>query len=268
VADLRDLWSQDHNSTAPGWRRRIDRLIERRTFRNAAALVTVSPPLAQDLGSLHAAVPVHSILNGFDPEETAVDHRPDPVFTLTHTGTFYQGRRDPTLLFEAVANLIDRGDVPKDGIRIRLFARHEPWVGRLAERHGVAHAVELLPWGSRQRSLEAQRTAQVLLLLHWGGHKERGVYTGKIFEYLAARRPILMIGGADGVLSELIHETQAGVHVTDQPSLEQALLRFWREFEHQGEVRWRGRDDLVDRFSHRRMAEEYARLLDDVVDRG
>jgi hypothetical protein len=167
-----------------------------------------------------------------------------------------------------VARLIDRGEIPAGAIRIRLFARHEPWVARLAETHGIAHVVELLPWGSRDQSLRAQREAQVLLLLHWGGERERGVYTGKIFEYLAARRPILMIGGGDGVLTELIEQTSAGVHATDKPSLERALLEAWREFTRNGVVAWNGRDDVIDRLSHRRMAREFARLLDGVVDRG
>ena len=128
--------------------------------------------------------------------------------------------------------------------------------------------VELLPWSSRDQSLKAQRESQLLLLLHWGGDRERGVYTGKIFEYLAARRPILMIGGGDGVLKDLIEETSSGVHVTDQPSLERALLDAWREFTRHGVVPWNGRDDLIDRFSHRRMAREFAQLLDRVVDGG
>ena len=104
VADLRDLWSNDRNSTAPRWRRSIDRRIERRLLRDSSALVTVSEPLARELRVLHPRLPVHSILNGFDPDKRALAKGLTADFTLTHTGTFYQGRRDPTLLFEALAH--------------------------------------------------------------------------------------------------------------------------------------------------------------------
>jgi glycosyltransferase involved in cell wall biosynthesis len=267
IADLRDLWSDDRNSLAPGWRRRIDRRLERKTLAAASALVTVSKPLAGELEKLHPGLPIHVILNGYDPAETGLASELTPRFTLTHTGTFYQGRRDPTMLFRAVARLLSGGEIPRHRIRIRLFARHEPWVGELAETHGLADVVELLPWGPRRDALRAQQASQVLLLLHWGGERERGVFTGKVFEYLAARRPILMIGGGEGVLHDLIEETGAGVHVTDQSSLERALLDLWREFEANGEVAWRGREELLGRYSHRRMAREFAALLDGVCGR-
>jgi len=264
VADLRDLWSQDHNSTAPGWRRHLDRALERRTFRSAAALVTVSQPLAGNLRTLHPKAAVHSIINGFDPNELRVNEELAPRFTLTHTGTFYQGRRDPTTLFEAVANLVSDGRIPREQLCIRLFARHEPWVAHLAEAHGISDIVELLPWGSRKLAVKAQHRSHGLLLLHWGGRAERGVYTGKVFEYLAARRPILMIGGGDGVLKDLLEETGAGVYVNDRHGLESTLHGWWRQYQRTGAVAWQGREEVVDRYSHIRMAGEFAEVLNNV----
>ena len=268
VADLRDLWSDDRNSLAPGWRRQIDRRLEVRTFRGAAALVTVSEPLAQALRDLHPGLPVRTILNGFDPEEVGLADRLTPEFTLTHTGTFYQGRRDPSLLFETLARMLADGRLPRERVRVRLYARHEPWVAELVRRFALDDVVELLEWTARREALRAQQESQVLLLLHWGGEREEGVFTGKIFEYLAARRPVLMVGGGAGVLSELLDRTGAGVHVIDRAGLERQLETWWREFAATGSVAWRGRDELVEPFSHRRMAREFAALLDEVCERG
>jgi glycosyltransferase involved in cell wall biosynthesis len=268
IADLRDLWSDDRNSLAPGWRRRLDRRLELRTFRGASALVTVSEPLARALRGLHPALPVRTILNGFDPEEVGLADRLTSDFTLTHTGTFYQGRRDPTLLFEALARMLADGRLPRARVRVRLYARHESWVAALVRRHGLDDLVELREWTARREALRAQQESQVLLLLHWGGPREEGVFTGKVFEYLAARRPVLMIGGGTGVLSDLLDRTGAGVHVTDRAGLERQLEAWWREFAATGSVAWRGREELVEPFSHRRMAREFAALLDEVCERG
>jgi hypothetical protein len=77
-----------------------------------------------------------------------------------------------------------------------------------------------------KESLKAQREADVLLLLLWTDPRERGVYTGKLFEYIGARRPILAVGSLDCVAAELIMDRQAGVVMND-PGEIAAQLRLW-----------------------------------------
>jgi glycosyltransferase involved in cell wall biosynthesis len=262
IADLRDLWTDDHNSTAPGWRRLLERRLERRTLGRASALVTVSAPLAETLGAAYPELPIHTILNGFDPELARPAGRLSREFTICHTGTFYQGRRDPTPLLDALVSLFARGRIDRRAVRVRLLSRAEPWLAREVASRGLADVVSLEPWVAWRDALDAQREAQVLLLLHWGGPAERGVYTGKVFEYLAARRPILMVGGGDGVLSDLLAQTRAGVHVRDAPSLEHQLAQAWDEFRSTGEVRYHGDPSRIERYSHDRMAREFARALE------
>ena len=262
VADLRDLWTDDHNSTAPAWRRRLERRLERRTLGRAAALVTVSQPLAETLRSVYPDLESYSILNGFDPELSRPAAQPSPDFTICHTGTFYQGRRDPTPLFEALRSLLASGRIDRARLRVRLLSRAEPWLLQAIEARGLADVVALEPWVAWEDALVAQREAQVLLLLHWGGHAERGVYTGKIFEYLAARRPILMVGGGEGVLADLLRETGAGVHIRDPASLERQIAGFWDEFRTTGRVSYSGDAARIERYSHDRMAREFAAVLD------
>lgn len=266
VVDLRDLWSADRNSTAPRWRRMLDRLLERRTLAAASSLVTVSEPLAVELRRIHPGAPVSTIVNGFDPDEVTRDAKTDPIFTIIHTGTFYQGRRDPELFFTAVSRLLVDGRIPRDQIRIRFFARHEPWVAALASRLGLADVVSVLPWAPREEALRAQRGSQVLLLLHWGGKNEIGVYTGKVFEYLAARRPILLVGGPRGVLTDLLEETRAGVHMTSADEIAGWLQHAFQEFRTCGAVSYHASEREIEKFSHVRMAKEFARVLNHAVD--
>jgi glycosyltransferase involved in cell wall biosynthesis len=265
VADLRDLWTDDHNSRSPAWRKRFERRLERRTLGRAAALVTVSAPLVETLTPWYPDLPVHAILNGFDPDHAGPATRLDDRFTICHTGTFYQGRRDPTPLFDALRSLLERSRIDRARVRVRLLSRDEPWLRREIETRGLADVVLLEPWVAWTAALAAQREAQILLLLHWGGPEERGVYTGKIFEYLAARRPILLVGGGDGVLSDLLAETGAGVHVRDPASLERQLGQYWDEYRATGSVVYRGDPARIERYSHDRMAREFAAVLDAAV---
>lgn len=265
VADLRDLWSDDRFSTAPGWRRAIDRLHEQRTLRNADALVTVSQPLEQELQILHPGVPAHTILNGFDPDLVNPGAPLPKVFTITHTGTYHQGRRDPSLLFEAAGRLIRSGSLPRDRFRIRLFVKHEPWLQTMAEAHGIRDLVEFVPWGSHEDAVRAQRHSHVLLLLHWGGPREAGVVTAKVFEYLAARRPVLVLGGGQGALSDLLDQTQGGLQITSVDRLEEQLSAWWNEFERTGTLAWQGLPERIDRYSHHRMAKEFVEVFEGVI---
>lgn len=265
VADLRDLWSENHNSQAPAWRRRIDRRIERRVLSAADALVTVSAPLAARLASLQPGTPCHAIVSGFDPDIEGLGSGLDGLFTITHTGSFHQGRRDPSRFLDAVGDVLARGTVHRDRLRIRLFARGEPWLQELVSSRGLGDVVQLIPWSTRERALAIQQESQVLLLIHPDGAQERPVYTGKVFEYLAARRPILVVGGDPGVLTELVAETRAGVHAPDRAETARWLERFWTEYEARGSVSWRGDEAAVARYSQLRMAEEFARLLDTVA---
>ena len=62
--------------------------------------------------------------------------------------------------------------------------------------------------------MKKQRESQILLLLTWDNPKEYGTVTGKIFEYLAAQRPILSIGPSKGIVKKLINSTNSGIHLS------------------------------------------------------
>ena len=81
-----------------------------------------------------------------------------------------------------------------------------------AEGLGLGDRLELIPYAPRATSLALQRDSDALLLLiPDAGGRGKGVLSGKVFEYLAAERPILAAVPPDGAAAELIRETGAGV---------------------------------------------------------
>lgn len=215
VAELRDLWVDSHYYDLPRWRRMIDERIERNLLTDAAAFVTVSDPLAADLSRKYDK-PVTVILNGFDPSDYPVtdDDAPrDPLapITITYTGLVYPGQRDPSRLFEALALMGQ--DMRR--FRVRFYGRMLPGLRDLAVRYGVSEVVELNTPVPYRDALRLQGESDLLLLLLWDNPLEHGVYTGKLFEYLGARRPILSIGAPNGVAARLIAERGAGLSSND-----------------------------------------------------
>ena len=129
VADHRDLWAQYPYSNHCALRKFAEKRLELQTMNKASALVTVSKPLADDLSRLHTYKPVYVITNGFDPEDASF--APPELtnkFTITYTGALYDGKRDPSLLFEALKDLISDGIIDPDRVEVRFFGSQDPWL--------------------------------------------------------------------------------------------------------------------------------------------
>ena len=264
IADLRDLWTQAHQY--PYWRARkwVERRLELKTLTCADALVTVSKPLAKKLEMFHRGKAVFAIPNGFDPDELfSVPLTKE--FTLTYTGQIYQGKQDTEPLFQAIRELITKGMIDPTAIKVRSFGPTRYWLDRDVKEHGLEMIVAQHGVVPREEALAKQRESQVLLLLNWNDPREKGVYSGKVFEYLAARRPILAIGGPNGVVSELLEETGAGVHVKDVAELKESLRNWYKEYQATGQVGYHGKEERIARYSHREMARKFAQVLNEVA---
>ena len=222
--------------------------------------MTVSEPLAKDIGSLHHETPVLAIPNGFDPDD--VGSAPlTKEFTITYTGQLYQGKRDPEPLFQATRELIAEGVIDPTAIEVRFLGPREYWLDQEIKKYHLEEMIKEYGMVPRKVVLTKQRESQILLLLNWNDTRERGVYTGKVFEYLAARRPILAIGGPTGVVSELLEETGAGVHASGLESIKEALARWHKEYEATGQVSYQGLNEKIAKYSHREMARKFAEVL-------
>ena len=272
VADYRDLWTLNHYlSDTNRWLWRVRRVFERRlelrTMQAARAIVTVSDPLARAMRQMFPDKLISSIPNGFDPEiyVREGEHSLTQQFTITYTGTLYGGRRDPSRLFRVVRDLREEGRVNPDILRIRFYGSEQDVVLTKAKEYNVEAFVEACGRISRLEALERQRESHVLLSLNWDNDWEAGVYTGKLFEYLAASRPILAMGGPGGVVKELLESTGAGVHVSSVQELRHVLISWLNEYQRKGSVSYLGKPEVVEQYSQRAMAVRFKNILETVV---
>ncbi|MHA1564805.1 MAG: glycosyltransferase [Alphaproteobacteria bacterium] len=234
VAEFRDLWVDNPYIARPPWRRWLEQRLEAATVPTASGLVTVSEPMAALLEEKFS-IPTLTVLNGYDPDD--YPSTPPPPgdrehLTITYTGMIYPGRRDPTPLFQALQRMGDK----RRHIRIHFVGRALPEVMLQAERLGVADCVEIAEPVPFHDSIRLQCASDILLLLLWNHPAEKGVYTGKLFEYLGAKRPILAIGLQDGVAAALIRNRNAGTVSNDPATIESTLLAWLAEKRRTGTV--------------------------------
>jgi hypothetical protein len=110
-----------------------------------------------------------------------------------------------------------------------------------------------------------QRQSQVLLLLLWDHPAEFAVYPAKLFEYLAARRPILATGGPRGEAAELLENVRAGVYASDKESIERTLQSWWDQYVTSGRVTYGATPADLEYYSQLRMARQFADVLERIA---
>jgi glycosyltransferase involved in cell wall biosynthesis len=183
-------------------------------------IVAASDAIADEALGLEPAGVVTTILNGADFDDFAgLPYRRSDRFRITHTGSFF-GKRDPRPFLQALAESGLEEVVARFVGDFRVADRE--W----AESLGLGDRLELHPYVARREALVLQRDSDALLLLiPEAGGRGQGVLSGKVFEYLAAERPILAAVPPDGAAAELIRETGAGVVAApdDVPALTAAL---------------------------------------------
>jgi hypothetical protein len=265
IADFRDLWTQNHYYEFSRFRRFFERRLEFKTLSNADALTTVSKPLSEKLQQLHPEKRIFTIPNGFDPAQINPGFPLAKKFTITYTGSLYQGRRDPELLFQALGNMISKGLMDANDLSVEFYGPKENWIEIDAERYGLNKLVKINGSISRDASIEMQRRSHLLLLLTWNNKDEKGVYTGKIFDYLAACRPILSIGALGGVVEELLKITGAGIHLSSQEDTEKVIMKAYHEYKSLNTVSYHGLSYEIDKFSQIEMARKFSEVLDELV---
>jgi hypothetical protein len=86
---------------------------------------------------------------------------------------------------------------------------------------------------------------------------------GKVYEYLALKRPILSIGYKEGSLKNLIQETKIGEHVSNLEDTKNALLTFYNEFIETGQVEFKANEN-INEYSMITTAKNFAKQLNNL----
>lgn len=260
------LWSQNNGYSFGPVRRMLDRRLELKTLKHTDLMVTHSDHQAAKQRALFGEKPVISVFEGFSPED--VNDPPSELtkkFTITYTGTFAPGLREPDMLFTALENLITAGSVDPSIIEVRFYGTSEIWVESEIEKHGLSRVVRQFGKVSMEDSHARQRESHLLFNPKWDDPDDPGIYAGKFFEYLAARRPILATGKYPDVVDDMLTKTGAGIASSSVRQTEQILESMYSEYLVTGVVKFRGETTMLEKSTHRDLARIFAIELDRLV---
>ncbi|MBI1730859.1 glycosyltransferase [Candidatus Acetothermia bacterium] len=275
VADFRDLWTQNPYLERVQFLKGLEERLERRVMSRASAMTTVSEGLQQELRSRYSQQ-VFVIPNGFDRDDLQAGgvknsalraNTENPKFIITLTGTIYSEKSDPSALFEALLLLLRERELSKSEIEVRFYGRKQEFVRSLIDGkfQELKEIVKLFGEVPREQALEAQLQSTILLLLVWTDLRAQGVYTGKVFEYLAAEKPILSIGPPGGVLETLLARTKAGLQATESNKVATILKHWLGEFRTYGKVPFEGDHAEIEKYSRRGQTKMLAEVFEYVL---
>jgi glycosyltransferase involved in cell wall biosynthesis len=211
IADLRDPWTDiyyynqfKHTALA----RKIDQKYEREVVENADLLITVSEDVKRifaEKSDLPVAAKTIVIPNGFDEDDFRIKNLPTELKkVITYTGTISEAY-DVDGFLKALSSLDEK---LKSQLLFRFVGKVPLSVEQKFRAAGLE--LELVGYVDHPKSIEYLLRSDLLLLVIPKVKNNRGILTGKFFEYLASQKPILAIGSTDGDLAKIIQETESG----------------------------------------------------------
>jgi hypothetical protein len=158
------------------------------------------------------------------------------------------------------------GLMRRDDVQIDFYGSPEPSVDYLSHACGLDGVATQRGMVGRDEALAAERRAQLLLLVLSSSAKDAGTIPGKVFEYLAARRPIVAVGSVRGEVADLLAATKSGTQATSVKEMRELILAAYHEYVDDGRVSYRCDEDAVEQFSQIKIAKIVADALNYACD--
>jgi glycosyltransferase involved in cell wall biosynthesis len=243
--------------------RALDTRLEREVIRRADAIVAVTSPIGDDVQRRFGRR-AELITNGFDPDEVRDggddDFLVDPQrFSFAHTGSMGFTGASTRHLVEALGLLHDEAPQFTNGLEFVFAGLLSTDEAELLGTRRLAEIVRCV--GSLERSdvLRLQRAADALLVVTEGA-KRPSVATGKLFEYLATSKPILVLGeGTEAARIVVASGRGVATSANDPRAISEAIRRTVQDGR-------RSLDDRqgLERYSWPQLAAQYAAVIEEV----
>ena len=207
------------------WADKKHKRLEKTVLSKADRVVTVSPGCARDLSNI-VDREIEIVNNGYDPADFEFEEEGlDKKFTISHFGAFNKDR-NPVNLWNILGKLAEEDSSFKENLEIQLIGQTDNTILESIKDHNLYDNVSIIEHLPHKKGLSLLRSSQVLLLPLNNAPNVMGILPGKMYEYLALKRPILAIGPTNADYAKIINETQSGsCHDFDDKTGMQTTIR-------------------------------------------
>jgi len=279
ILDYRDEWTSSplyKSNLFSRLKKPIEKRMENNCVRAADILICLNNGMKNQLLSRQESLTpgkIYTIPNGFDKTDfKGLGHSNGSLlqeddFNIVYTGSFY-GKRNPRNFFAALETIMDENAKVRKRVQIHLIGNVEtPYVRKITEGESrLSQAINLHGYLAHRESTRYLKEADVLLLIIGRTEGSERIFTGKLFEYLAVKKPILGIVPPTGAAANVMHETKSGVvanhaEVGDIKAKIKDLYEGWKkDFKN-----FQPDEEAISNYEREKLTEKLAKVLDELV---
>ena len=231
ISDFRDPWTEiDYFQQLPLTKKanKKHHQLEQEVLEKSDMVIVVGETMKKKFLKHNHNIEV--LTNGFDSYENSLTIELDSNFSITHVGLM-NADRNPTILWEVLYEISSENIDFKNNLRIKFIGKIDDTVIQDIQVFNPKNIVRI-PYLDHEEVRKYQASSQVLLLSINQVLSAKGIITGKIFEYLQAKRPILGIGPEDGDAAAILKKTNAGniLGFNNKVELKAAVLKLYKDF--------------------------------------
>ena len=232
IADFRDPWTDiDYFHQLPLTKKAIKKhhQLEQQVLQNADNVIVVGKTMQTNYLKFNKKTSV--ITNGFDTFNETKKMDLDKKFSLLHIGML-NSDRNHIILWKVLSELINENENFKKDLEIKLIGKISNDTFESLHTYQLSKHLKHINYVKHNEVVIYQKSAQILLLLINNVPSAKGIITGKIFEYLNAKRPILAIAPKNGDLAKIISNTNSGyvIDFTDEINLKKTILTLYQKY--------------------------------------
>jgi glycosyltransferase involved in cell wall biosynthesis len=269
MADFRDPWTGIdfyHQLKLSRFADRRHHRMERAVLETADAVTVVSKSMEEDFQSI-CGRNYNIVMNGFDNS----DIRPvrademDKKFSIAHVGSIVPSR-NPLTLWNVLAELVKEDFDFASRLEIKLVGKIDVSVINSIQQSGLSNYTRRIDYLPHDQVLFEMQKSHILLLLINQTPNSKGILTGKIFEYMAAQRPVICIGPEDGDASEILTETGSGITTgfDDHDALKKIISEHFQSYcNNQSFIP----SSSIEMYSRKYLTGKIAGILDDIIEK-
>ena len=263
ISDFRDPWTEiDYFHQLPLTKKATKKhhILEEEVIRKSDMILVVGDTMKKNFLKYSDSIEV--ITNGFDTNEKTSIHVLDNKFSITHVGLMNDDR-NPNVLWQALKELCDSNTDFNNNLKIRLIGKVANSIVQNLSMF-EASTIELIPYLKHEEVSKYQSTSQVLLLCINNVPSAKGIITGKIFEYLQSKRPILAIGPENGDASVILKNTNAGCifDFNEKEKLKAYILSLYKQYKVSSLV---VESKNIEQYHRRNLTEKLANVINNIT---
>jgi len=138
----------------------------------------------------------------------------------------------------------------------------------MTKRYNLVEVVELHGHVSHEESILRQLESTALLFIDWRTQKplySKGVCPHKIFEYMGAEKPILVVSATGNAASQILKVSGTARLTTNEKELEEVITEWFKEFKEKGGIECKVKKHILEKYSAESTTKKLAGLLDDIT---